>query len=771
MKNSAGNKKNAEVTDPVCHMKFAPGEAAARLDYHGQTYSFCSTDCQDKFKAAPEKYIHSHAADTGCTACTTPPGAVFTCPMHPEIRQDHPGSCPKCGMDLELVPGGNPDAARGETRRMWGKFIAAAVLTVILMLFMWVPHLTGTPRQPWMDYAQWLLATLAVFGPGGFLLARGVMSLKTRNLNMFTLIMMGILSAYLYSTYAMIFPETLPAPMLNAAGMPNLYFEPAAMIAALIILGQLFEARARSGAERAIRTLMELAPPVALRMKPDGNTEDIPLDAVQVGDLLKILPGAKVPVDGTVESGSSSVDESMLTGESMPVAKNSGSTLAAGTLNGTGMLVMKAAKVGGDTLLARIIELVNSARNSKPPVQKLVDKVAAWFVPAVILSAVAALLVWGLVCHDWEFGMLNAIAVLLVACPCALGLATPMSIMVGTGVGARMGILVKDSGALENLRRTDILMLDKTGTVTAGKPRVVGIFTTKDVNNSDFLAIAAALERSSEHPLAAAVIAKARENKVAELQTTEFESHPGQGVTGVVNGEKYVLGSAAFMRELKIPIADFLEQLTRPDMQVGSRIFIAHHEALMGMLLVADPIRPGAAAAVTALREWNIEPVLVTGDNRTAAETIGNLLNIEEIYAETLPQDKFKLVKAYQAGGHLVAMAGDGVNDAAALAAADVGIAMGGGTDAALENAGITLLTGDIAKLTGAIRLSRAVHRNIKQNLFLAFAYNIIMIPLAAGVFYSLWHWHLSPVAGSIAMSVSSTLVVSNAMRLWKIKL
>lgn len=757
-----------DVTDPVCRMKFNPSAAAASVELKGRTYYFCSEHCRREFAAHPEQYRPSAAASAAALHPPAAPGTVFSCPMHPEVRSTHPGSCPRCGMDLSAPDG---EENRAEYRMLWKKFCLAAGFTLILTGVMWLPQIPGLTRMRWMDFVQWLVASVVLFGPGGFLLRRGAASLRGWNLNMFTLVSLGMLSAYGYSVYGVLFYWTLPMDMLSNSGLAKLYFESAAMIAALIILGQLLEARARAGTEYAIRSLMELTPPTALRVEADGATATISLDLIQPGDRLKVLPGSKIPVDGVVESGSSYVDESMLTGESAPAAKTAGGRVNAGTLNRNGAFVMVARKVGTETLLARMIELVAHARSSRPKIQQLVDQVAAAMVPLVIAAAAMTLLVWGAIAGNWEFGLLNAIAVLLVACPCALGLATPMSVMVGIGVGARHGILVKNAEALEALRKVDFIVLDKTGTLTVGSPAVTDVVPTAGSTPAAVLATAAAVESGSGHPLAQAIAAAARTRQPALAEVTGFSNHPGLGVAGMLDGIAVAVGNAGWMEKQDIPTAALEALVERAPNSTGSRVFVAGDGVLLGMILIADPIREGAAKALRELRKLHVTPILATGDHGGTAEDVARKLGIAEVHAEMLPEDKFDLIRRLRAAGHVVAMAGDGVNDAAALAAADVGIAMGGGTDVALENAGITLLRGEIAKLVVAVRLGRAVYRNIAENLFWAFFYNMAMIPVAAGIFYPWWGWLLSPVAGSIAMSLSSISVVVNAARLGKHRL
>ena len=729
----------APVTDPVCKMKFPPTKAAATWDHEGKKYYFCNIKCKEKFAAAPQLYLSGMAPQSSCCCCA-------------EAFED----------DYVKV-------AKRQRKLLQG-FVIAAVLTLLTAAVGYIKILPVNFQR----HLQFIFASVTVFGPGGFLLLRGVKSLKGFKLNMFTLISLGISMAYFYSVYALFFPGTLPAALCDSNNLARLHFVPAGMIAALVILGQYLEARASAGASQAVRSLMELVPPMARRVNFLGKIEEIPLSQVVIGNKLKVLPHDKIPVDGVVVSGSGTVDESMLTGESLDIEKNIGDKLAAGTVNGESVLFMQAQAVGSDTLLAKIVELVKTARNTKLPIQKVADKVSAVFVPLVLLVAILSLLYWGFIAKDWSMALANFISVLLAACPCSLGLAAPLAVMVGIGSGARHGILIKDPSALEDLRKVDTLLLDKTGTLTENMPQLDKVYLADSIAEADFFIPLLALEQHSKHPLAKAFLSAPQAADYGKLlpKVESFVSHPGQGISGIVNGKKYYLGSIDFTKLNQIDCQEFLQkhQINISELERSIAVLSCDNKVI-GMATISDKLRDDAAMVIAEIKKQHIHPIIISGDTPAAVKAIAWKLGIEEYYAGLSPQQKLEKVKAQQAFGRCVAMVGDGVNDAAALAAADVGIAMGNGTDAALENAGVTLLAGNIGKLAALLHLERAVNDSIKLNLMLAFVYNILLIPLAAGVFYTLIHWQFSPVASSIAMSGSCLLVVGNSLRLWKLKL
>ena len=708
------------------------------------------------------------------STATTKPGAsgtIYTCPMHPQIRQVGPGSCPICGMTLEPVDptadtGTNPELV-DMRRRFW---IGVPLALVVLALAMGhdIRGLAAIANTAWSPWVQFALSTPVVLWCGWPFLVRGVESVRRRQLNMFTLIALGVAAAYIYSVTAILVPQLFPADLRDMHGHIGVYFEASAVIIVLVLLGQVLELQARERTGGAIRALLKLAPKIAHRVATDGAESDIPLEVSQVGDRLRVRPGERVPVDGIVESGASSVDESMLTGESMPVEKTVGARVVGGSVNGTGAFVMRAEKVGRDTLLAQIVTLVTAAQRSQAPIQRLADQVAGWFVPAVIVMAVAAFiawLVWG-PAPAFAHALVAAVTVLIIACPCALGLATPMSIMVAVGRGAQAGILVKNAAALERLEKVNTLVVDKTGTLTEGKPRVTGLYPSFSVDQDVLLIVAQALEKNSEHPLAQAIRSFSSNHPVAPAVVTDFVSITGEGVRGTLNGEAVALGNNKLMEGAGIDLSSVAAEADRLREGGATVIFISRASTLLGFIAVADPVKASTPAALQALRTSGLQIVMVTGDNRRTAETIARQLGIEDIEAEILPAQKGEIVRRLQAAGRVVAMAGDGVNDAPALALADVGIAMGTGTDVAIESAGITLVKGDLTGITRARQLSRAAMRNIRQNLALAFVYNALGIPLAAGVLYPMFGLLLSPMVAAAAMSLSSVSVIGNALRL-----
>jgi Cu+-exporting ATPase len=774
----------AKVKDPVCGMTVTPGKARGGSATHaGHEYWFCNPRCREKFLADPAKYLAppapAHAA-SGHAAPRAPEAGravEYTCPMHPEIVQIGPGSCPICGMALEprtaTLDDDNPEL-RDMTRRLAIATALTAPLLIVSMAEMAGASLASiSPRvQTWLQLA---LATPVVVWAGWPFFVRGWRSIITRKLNMFTLIALGIATAYGFSLIATLLPGALPSAFRGHGGAPPVYFEPAAVITTLVLVGQVLELRARHATSSAIRALLGLAPPTARRLDADGSEHEVALDRVVPGDRLRVRPGDKIPVDGVVIDGASAVDEALVTGEPMPVAKTAGARVTGGTVNGTGSFVMRAERVGAETLLAQIVRMVSEAQRSRAPIQQLADVVASYFVPAVLVSAVATFAVWALAGPDPRLAhaLVNAVAVLIIACPCALGLATPMSIMVGTGRGASAGVLVKHAEALERFERTTVLVVDKTGTLTEGKPRLVTVLPLGDAAatreaGDRLLRLAASLERGSEHPLAAAVVAGAAERGVAITEASGFQSITGKGVNGIVEGTSVALGNHALLDLLGIAGGDAARAADELRRQGQTVVFVAIDGAVAGVLGIADPIKPSAGEAIRALRADGLRIVMLTGDSRTTAEAVAHQLGLApgDVIAEVLPAQKAAAVAELRAGGDLVAMAGDGINDAPALAAADVGIAMATGADVAIESAGIALLGGDLRGLVRARRLSRATMRNIRQNLFLAFVYNTLGIPIAAGVLYPAFGLVLSPMLASAAMSASSVSVIGNALRL-----
>jgi len=759
--------------DPVCGMKVKVAGAKNTTVYEGTTYYFCNPKCLAKFTAEPGKYLKPADARDQPAA---PPGTSYTCPMHPEVRQVGPGSCPICGMALEpeLV---NADSAPNPelvdfTRRFW----IGLALTVPVVVLEMGGHLVDLHRAVGQALSNWLqlvLATPVVLWAGWPFFVRGWQSLVTRNLNMFTLIAMGTGVAWLYSVVAIVAAGSFPASFRGRDGSVAVYFEAAAVITVLVLLGQLLELRARERTSGAIRALLDLAPKTARRLRSDGGDEEVALDAIRIGDRLRIRPGEKVPVDGEVIDGRSAIDESMVTGESLPVTKEAGARLIGGTLNTTGGLVMRADKVGQDTMLARIVQMVATAQRSRAPIQRLADHVAGWFVPAVIAVALAAFAGWAVFGPEPRiaYGLVAAVTVMIIACPCALGLATPMSIMVGVGRGAQAGVLIRNAEALERLERVDTLVVDKTGTLTEGRPKLVAIVTAPGLDEAEALRLAASVETASEHPLAQAIVTAAAERKIALKPVGGFDSPTGKGVVGRVDGRDVVLGNARFLKEKDVDTAALEPEAERQRGEGATVVFLAVDGELAALLAIADPVKSTTEEALRSLRDEGVGVVMLTGDNRTTAAAVARKLGITDVEAEVLPEQKSAVVERLRRAGRVVAMAGDGVNDAPALAAADVGIAMGTGTDVAMESAGVTLLTGDLMGIVRARRLSRATMRNIRQNLFFAFAYNAAGVPIAAGVLYPAFGILLSPVIAAAAMALSSVSVVGNALRLRGVKL
>ncbi|MBV9017727.1 MAG: heavy metal translocating P-type ATPase [Alphaproteobacteria bacterium] len=755
-------------------MSVDPARTPHRAEHAGHAYFFCGARCRERFIAEPARFIPGDQSSERSSPTPFVAGAKWTCPMHPEIVRDGPGACPVCGMALEpLTPvaGEEPEnpELRDMTRRLW---VAAALSVPLLAIAMGGHAIAPLPPRA-MGWVQLALATPAVLWGGWPFFERGWASLKNRSLNMFTLIALGTGVAYLYSVAAAVAPGIFPASFRGPGGDVPLYFEASSVIVALVLLGQVLELRARSQTSSAIRQLLDLAPKQARRIRADGSEEDIPLDTIVAGDRLRVRPGEKVPVDGVVLEGHSSIDESMITGEPVPAEKSPRDKVTGATVNTTGSFVMKAERVGGETLLAQIVGMVAAAQRSRAPIQKLADTVSGWFVPAVVLVAVVAFVAWSVFGPPpaMGFGLLNAVAVLIIACPCALGLATPMSIMVGTGRGAQAGVLVRNAEALELMERADTLVVDKTGTLTEGRPRLVGVTAVHGADENELLRLVASVEMASEHPLAAAIVAGAKEHGLLLAPATDFTSIPGQGVIGTVEGRRVAVGTVALLAARGIDpggLPELAEALRRDGQSV---MMIAIDGVAAGLVAVADPIKESARETLAALREDGIRVVMLTGDSRAAAEAVARQLGIVEVIAEVLPDQKAAAVKKLQAQGRFVAMAGDGINDAPALAQAQIGIAMGTGTDVAMESAAVTLVKGDLRGIVRARRLSRAVMRNIRQNLFLAFVFNALAVPIAAGVLYPFTGLLLNPMIASAAMSLSSVTVITNALRLRAVSL
>ncbi len=757
------------VKDPVCGMDVDPHTSKHRLELAGQTWHFCSAGCKAKFEVAPARFLS--AASTAAPATPTPEGMVYTCPMHPEVRQIGPGSCPICGMALEpllATAETGPSHELGDmTRRFWiGLALALPVFALEMGGHLFSLHRFVPPTIS--NLVQLVLATPVVLWAGWPFFERGWRSIVTRNLNMFTLIALGTGVAWTDSVVATIAPGLFPPAFRGPDGTVAVYFEAAAVITVLVLLGQVLELRARERTSGAIRALLDLAPKTARRLNDDGSEEEIALDLVVVGDRIRVRPGEKVPVDGEVLEGRSAVDEAMVTGESLPVGKEAGDAVISGTLNQSGALVIRADKVGRDTMLARIVQMVAAAQRSRAPIQRLADRVSTWFVPLVILVAITAFAAWAAFGPEprFAYGLVAGVAVLIIACPCALGLATPMSIMVGVGRGAELGILVKNAEALERLEKVDTLVVDKTGTLTEGKPSVTAIVPAGGFGEDEILRLAAGVERASDHPLARAIVDAAEARKLNVPPVQDFESPTGKGAIGATEGRRVVLGNATFLKAHAVdtsPLAGHADELRRDG---ATAIFVGIDGRLGGVIAVADPVKATTAEALKALKDDGIKVVMLTGDNKTTAEAVARRLGIAEVEADVLPDRKGAFVEQLKQGGRIVAMAGDGVNDAPALAAADVGIAMGSGTDVAIESAGLTLLKGDLMGIVRARRLSEATMANIRQNLFFAFFYNAIGVPVAAGVLYPLLGLLLSPIIAAAAMALSSVSVIGNALRL-----
>jgi P-type Cu+ transporter len=763
-----GSEPGSFAIDPVCGMRVNRGTAKHRFEYRGEEYLFCSARCRDRFEAEPEKFLKPREPQPAA-----PAGTIYTCPMHPQIRQVGPGSCPICGMALEpeqitLDQGPDPELI-DMVRRFW----IALALTLPVFAIEMGTHL-GMHLAPasWSNWISFVLSTPVVLWAGAPFFVRGWNSLVTRNLNMFTLIAMGTGVAYLYSVVTTLAPQLFPPAFRDMHGIVAVYFEAAAVITTLVLLGQVLELRARERTSGAIRALLGLAPKTARRITDHGD-EDVAIETIGVGDRLRVRPGEKIPVDGLVTEGHSSVDESMVTGESMPVSKAVGARVIGGTVNQGGGLVLRAEKVGRDTMLARIVDMVARAQRSRAPIQRLADRVAGWFVPAVIATALAAFTAWMSFGPEprFAFGMVAAVAVLIIACPCALGLATPMSIMVGVGRGAHSGILIRDAEALEQFENIDTVVIDKTGTLTEGKPKLVLIVTAGGTGENALLRLAASVERGSEHPLAQAIVNAAKERALALDEVSGFASPSGKGAHGTVDGKVVALGNAMLMADLDVATDELDAAADAARRNGATAIYVAIGGRAAGIIAIADPVKPSAKPALAALRRQGLRIVMLTGDNQTTARAVASQLDIDEIEAGVLPERKSDVVQRLRRDGRRVAMVGDGVNDAPALAAADVGIAMGSGTDVAIESAGVTLLTGDLEGLVRARRLSVATMRNIRQNLTFAFLYNVAGVPIAAGVLYPIFGILLSPMIAAAAMALSSVSVIGNALRLGRARL
>lgn len=756
------------VKDLVCGMDVDPHTTKHSTLHEGRPYYFCSAGCRAKFIADPPQYLGDHIE------AAVPEGTIYTCPMHPQIRKVGPGSCPICGMALEpelvtLDSGPNPELAEMSTRFWAGLALALPVVLLEMGNHLGLHKLISGTTSNWLQLA---LATPVVWWAGWPFFVRGWASLRSRNLNMFTLIAMGTGVAWGYSFIATLFPSVFPPAFRTTDGVVPVYFEAAAAITVLVLLGQVLELRARESTGGAIRALLDLAPKTARRIAVDGAETDVALDQVIVGDNLRVRPGEKVPVDGVLVDGKSTVDESMVTGESLPVAKRAGEKLIGGTINQSGSFIMRAEKIGRDTVLARIVQMVADAQRSRAPIQRLADQVSGWFVPLVILVAIVAFIVWAMFGPQpsMAYGLIAAVSVLIIACPCALGLATPMSIMVAVGRGAQSGVLIKSAEALERLEKVDTLVVDKTGTLTEGKPKVTAIRAAQGIAEENLLQLAASIERLSQHPLGAAIVAAADEKGLSALEVQNFDAPVGKGVTGIANGKNIVIGNARIMTEAGIDTKELAAEAERLRGEGATVIFVAVDQKLGGILAIADPIKETSRDAVKALFALGLKVMMLTGDNATTARAVASQLGISDVEADVLPEDKRLVVVRLQKEGRVVAMAGDGVNDAPALAAADVGIAMGTGTDVAIESAGVTLVKGDLTGIVRARMLSEATMGNIRQNLFFAFIYNAAGVPIAAGVLYPVFGLLLSPIIAAAAMALSSVSVIANSLRLSRLR-
>lgn len=764
------------VKDPVCHMSVDPNTAEHHNQHEGKTWYFCSSRCQSRFNENPEQYIDKQQQQQQQQEEPIVPGAIYTCPMHPEIRQQGPGDCPICGMALEpetvSLDDGPSEALRDMTRRFW---IGLALSLPVLVLEMGghlieLGHIVSPQVFNWI---QLVLATPVVLWCGWPFFVRGWKSVINRNLNMFTLIAIGTGVSLIYSLVATLAPQIFPSAFRQEDGAVAVYFEAAAVIVVLVLLGQVLELRAREKTSGAIKALLNLAPATARQLDGNGGETDVPLGQVKVGDRLRVRPGDKVPLDGEVLEGRSNVDESMVTGEPLAITKKAGDQVIGGSINQQGSFIMRADKVGRDTMLSQIVQMVANAQRSRAPIQGLADKVAGWFVPAVVAIALVTFVLWAIFGPPppMAYGLIAAVSVLIIACPCALGLATPMSIMIGIGRGAQSGVLIRDAEALERMEKVDTVVVDKTGTLTEGKPQVTKLVTTEEFSEKALMLFAGGLEKGSEHPLAQAILDKAIAMNLTLPDAEDFYSPNGKGVTGSIDGQRVLLGNRLLMESETIDTFDFESEADKLRQDGATVIFLAVDGKICGLLAIADPIKETSEAAISALQKDGIRVVMLTGDNRTSAEAIARKLHIDEVEAEVLPEDKGNIIQRLKDEGHVVLMAGDGVNDAPALATADVGVAMGTGTDVAIESAGITLLRGDLMGIVEARRLSLATMRNIRQNLFFAFIYNSAGVTIAAGVLYPFIGILLSPIFAAAAMSLSSVSVILNALRLKVIKL
>jgi Cu+-exporting ATPase len=762
-------------TDPVCGMSTDDKSAFKPMDYEGKTYHFCSLHCLEKFKQNPEAYLKDRDTASKEAEKEKESGTEYTCPMHPEVIRNGPGSCPKCGMALEpRTVSLEQEEQNPEYEDMRKRFLFGLLLTVPLVLIAMrdmVPggHLIERMASPFvLGWIELILATPVVLWAGWLFFVRGAQSVVNKSLNMFSLISLGVSVAYIYSIAGVLFPKAFPPGMQGDNGTVHVYFEAAAVIVTLILLGQVLELRARSQTGTAIKALLGLAPKTARKLNADGSEIDIPLGEVQKGDRLRIRPGEKVPTDGVVLEGSSSIDESMITGEPIPVSKQVGDKVTGATINGTGSLIMSAERVGSETLLSQIVKMVAEAQRSRAPIQKLADTVSGYFVPVVMVISLAAFGIWVSVGPEprLAYALIAAVSVLIIACPCALGLATPLSIMVATGKGATMGVLFRNAEAIETLRKIDTLVVDKTGTLTLGKPRLTAVITAPGIDENELLALAATLEKGSEHPLASAIVSGALDRGITLAEAGNFNSHTGKGVSGEIKDRSVILGNQNLMDEYKVDTSVLDTEAKNMREEAQTVIFVAIEGKAAGLLTVSDPIKPSTPKAIEQLHREGLRIIMLTGDNQATAEAVARKLGIDEVVAGVLPEGKAAEVLRFQREGHVVAMAGDGINDAPALAQAQIGIAMGTGTDVAMESAGVTLVKGDLTGIVRAHKLSRTTMRNIKQNLFFAFVYNALGVPIAAGVLYPVFGILLSPIIAAAAMSASSISVVANALRL-----
>ena len=760
-----------ELKDPVCGMNVDPKNAAGKSNYNEAAYYFCSTHCKTKFNSNPESYLSDKKLEK--TVIQEGANVKYTCPMHPEVISDKLEDCPICGMALEPMEILLEDTENPELIDMAKRFWVSTALALPLLIIAMGGMFTGGMFGHWQTWVELALATPVVFWGGAPFFVRGWKSLKTLNLNMFTLIAIGTGVAYGYSVIATLFPAIFPEALKNASGTIPVYYESAAVIIALVLMGQVLELRARDKTGSAIKGLLGLAPKTARLVHDDGREEDVSLEYIQKGNILRVRPGEKIPVDGIVIEGQSSVNESMVTGESIPVEKNEGDTVVGATVNGTGSLLMKAERVGKETLLYQIVQMVNEAQRSRAPIQNLADKIASYFVPVVVGVSIVTFIIWGIWGPEprFAFALVNMVAVLIIACPCALGLATPMSIMVGTGKGAIVGVLIKNADVLETMEKVDTLVVDKTGTLTEGKPKVVAIQTAELFSETELLTWTASVEKVSEHPLAEAIISKAKDSDLNVESCSDFNSYTGKGVEGIVNGKKISIGNLTWMKELNVGFGRFENNAEKMQEEGATVMFIAIDAKPAGIIGVADPIKETTISALTELKNTGLNIVMLTGDNEKTAMAVATKLGIENVKADVLPDQKYDIIKKLKDEGRIVAMAGDGINDAPALVQADVGIAMGTGTDVAMESADMTLIKGDLFGIVRGRQLSKATMKNIRQNLFWAFAYNSLGVPLAAGILYPFFGLLLSPMIAAAAMSLSSVTVIGNALRLRKLAL